>query len=59
MSSDSPQPQRWVKDPGPGQIRGEGDWVIFEGTDSNWQWLQETKFLPTRTQVEKPGEKEM
>lgn len=50
---------RWVKDPGPGQMRGEGDWIRFEGTDEDWKWLRDSKFLPTREQGDQPKPEEM
>jgi len=27
---------RWVRQPGPGQIRGEGEWKHFEGDNAQW-----------------------
>lgn len=38
---------RWIKQPGPGQMRGEGEWVEYLGTDDEWEWLRGTGFLPT------------
>lgn len=38
---------RWVKIPGPGEFRGEGEWKVFDGTEDDWQYLQFSAFLPT------------
>ncbi len=44
---------RWIRMPGPGQMRGEGEWVEYFGTDDEWEWLQGTGYLPT-AEGEKP-----
>ncbi len=44
---------RWIKQPGPGQMRGEGEWVEYLGSDDEWEWLRGTGFLPT-AEGEKP-----
>jgi hypothetical protein len=60
--------QRWVKMPGPGELRGEGQWVVAESgivmamfspgmsSDDAWKYLTVTGYLPTREQAEEPGE---
>lgn len=45
---------RQVREPGPGQFRGEGEWVDFDGTDEDWGELVHTGYLPTRVMPEKP-----
>ncbi len=46
--------KRWVKYPGPGEFRGEGEWMPVESinfldttVDEGWQYLKETNYLPT------------
>jgi len=59
---------RWIKIPGPGQFRGEGEWRTLEEccTDENgrfWMdryesvWKQAQGYLPTCEQETKPKEK--
>ena len=45
---------RWIKQPGPGEFRGEGQWQPFEGSDEEWEDLRGTGFLPTHEGEEKP-----
>lgn len=56
---------RWVKVPGPGDFRGEGEWKDFmvsmkewghslDKADEEWEELQATKYLPTMESKEKP-----
>jgi hypothetical protein len=49
---------RWIKLPGPGEFRGEGEWFNFdELAPKGWSWeeLQSTKYLPTVEQDTKPN----
>ena len=49
--TNQPHPEsatRWVREPGPGQFRGEGEWKPFTGSDDEWEWLVRTGYLPTR-----------
>lgn len=49
--------RKWIRLPGPGQFRGEGDWVeIGESAEDleAWRIHRETGFLPTAEQEEKP-----
>lgn len=48
---------RWIRQPGPGEMRGEGPWVRFTGTDDEWEWLRGTGYLPTH-EGEKPEDQE-
>lgn len=43
---------RWIKLPGPGQWRGEGEWTPFDGTDAEWAEMRATCFLPTREAIQ-------
>jgi hypothetical protein len=63
-------PTRWVKIPGPGQFRGEGEWKEFDSQypmsqfttkeireatmEEDWQYLVMTSYLPTMVSDEKP-----
>lgn len=38
---------RWIKQPGPGQYRGEGKWVPFTGSDDHWDYARNVSGLPT------------
>lgn len=40
---------KWYRYPGPGQFRGEGEWVKVVGAEAekNWQYYKDTGFLPT------------
>ena len=41
---------RWIKVPGPGQFRGEGEWKDIREAgcpDADWEWNRETGYLPT------------
>ena len=41
--------KRWIKVPGPGEMRGEGEWVqvgTYYGADEDWQYLITTGYLP-------------
>lgn len=57
--------KRWVKIPGPGEFRGEGEWKDYdkamedwgkspEDADREWEVVTSTGYLPTKTQEEKP-----
>jgi hypothetical protein len=49
--------KRWVREPGPGQIRGEGKWVEFDGSyHFTWDWLVHTGYLPTHIGAEPPDD---
>lgn len=43
---------RWIRIPGPGEMRGEGTWKDFDEVwpdhDDHWVDLQNTKYLPTK-----------
>ena len=39
--------KRWVRQPEPGQFRGEGEWVPFIGSDAAWRDLVTSRFVPT------------
>lgn len=50
---------RWVKIPGPGQYRGEGEWkratdVSWKSDD--WEAVRDTCWLPTHEGDEPPAE---
>lgn len=55
---------RWIKWPGPGQFRGEGEWNDLDGTfgkhmsekerDEFWERLNASGYVPFREQEEKP-----
>lgn len=47
--------KRWIKQPGPGQFRGEGEWQEFEGTEADWEWYRTHDYLPIH-EGEKPPE---
>lgn len=49
---------REVRQPGPGQFRGEGDWRPFTGADEEWEWLVQTGYLPTRALASRPADQE-
>lgn len=49
---------RWVRMPGPGQTRGEGQWVEHLGSDAEWEWLRGTGYLPTH-EGERPQDSEV
>lgn len=62
--------QRWVKVPGPGQYRGEGEWVKLEEIKTqdeggpkrpmnatDWLELQMTDYLPVHQGAEPPVDK--
>ena len=49
--------QKWLKDPAPGQFRGEGEWRRVEdnGLDRNfYEHCRRTGFLPVREQANQP-----
>lgn len=48
---------KWIKVPGAGQFRGEGQWHRIEEvscSEEDWRWNHETGYLPTAEQAEKP-----
>ena len=56
---------RWVKIPGAGEYRGEGEWVDYEDychsqgysdeqIRTNWNYLRNTNYLPSKEQEDKP-----
>lgn len=49
--------KRWVKIPSPGQFRGEGTWVAFDGSDVEWEYLHRSGFLPIHEGPTIPKEK--
>ncbi len=60
--------KRWIKIPGAGEFRGEGDWRDYDEmshewgkskteTEVQWQALQVSHYLPTKISKEKPSEK--
>lgn len=62
------EPKRWIKIPGAGEFRGEGLWRDYDvmshewgkskaETETQWQALQVSKYLPTQISQEKPSEK--
>lgn len=47
----------WIRQPGPGQVRGEGEWVEARtiGIDrETFKAIEETGYLPTATGWYKP-----
>jgi hypothetical protein len=47
-------PERWVRVPGPGQFRGEGEWQVWQDSclcDDDWSYCQH--MFPTH-EGEKP-----
>lgn len=59
------RPTRWVKIPGPGDFRGEGEWEEFDeyckrrhmtsdAAEEYWDKLVLTNYLPTQQSHEKP-----
>lgn len=43
------KPQKWIKVPGPGEFRGEGEWCKVEDvgcTEADWEHIQRTGWLP-------------
>ena len=50
--------KKWVKVPGPGQYRGEGEWIEVDDKNfsdlEGWKHHRETGFLPTAEQDKKP-----
>jgi hypothetical protein len=48
---------KWVRIPGPGEFRGEGEWrTIAEArmTESEWQEVKDTGYLPVHEGDEPP-----
>jgi hypothetical protein len=40
--------KRWIKVPGPGDFRGEGEWKTIEEAGcplADWEWNRETAYL--------------
>jgi hypothetical protein len=51
--------QKWIRMPGPGEMRGEGDWKRIEEVgcaEADWAWNVETKYLPTHQGPTPPEE---
>lgn len=49
---------KWIKWPGPGQIRGEGKWYKIEElvmTDLDWEWYHIHEYVPTYEGDEPPA----
>lgn len=59
--------KRWIKFPGPGQVRGEGEWREVDpkarypeedvgrlSPNEYWEWCRESGYLPTAEQDEVP-----
>jgi len=50
--------KKWLKLAGPGQFRGDGDWIEIDENDPDalkaWEIHRETGYLPTAEQNEKP-----
>jgi len=38
--------KRWIKWPGPGQMRGDGDWIEFDGSEEDWEWFSTHDYVP-------------
>lgn len=36
----------YVRHPGPGDMRGEGQWGVFNGDKDDWDYLTKTGYLP-------------
>ncbi len=55
---------RWLKWPGPGEFRGEGEWKKIPEPEDDpeqfkyWAWCKETGYLPVREQDDEPGRDE-
>ena len=49
---------RWIKMPGPGEFRGEGEWVEYLGPDEEWEWHRAVGMYPT-AEGERPVECEV
>ncbi len=53
---------KWIKVPGPGEFRGEGQWFEIDekkrGQLEEWEHCRKTGYLPVREQDEKPGDDE-
>jgi hypothetical protein len=51
--------RKWIKVPGPGQFRGQGEWIEIDAASpedvSAWETHRETGYLPTAEQEEKPS----
>lgn len=48
---------KWIKIPGPGEMRGEGKWQTIEEAGcavEDWEWNRETQYLPTHEGEEHP-----
>jgi hypothetical protein len=51
--------KRWIKVPGPGDFRGEGEWKTIEEAGcplADWEWNRETAYLPTHEGDTPPSE---
>lgn len=50
--------KKWIKIPGPGEIRGEGRWVDFDtlkGYEPEfWEWCRKNHYLPVAEQDDEP-----
>jgi hypothetical protein len=52
--------KRWIKIPGAGQLRGEGEWIevdkmaLKKDAEQYYEWCKRTGYLPTVEQEEKP-----
>lgn len=60
--------KRWVKIPGSGDFRGEGEWKDYDKTmkewgkseshtNEQWDYLVKSKYLPTQISEDKPDDK--
>lgn len=50
--------RRWIKVPGRGQMRGEGEWLRIDDAGcppEDWQWNREHGYLPTHEGDEPPS----
>lgn len=50
--------EKWIKIPGPGEMRGEGRWVDFDtlkGFEPEfWEWCRKNHYLPVAEQDDEP-----
>lgn len=50
--------KKWIRQPGPGQVRGQGDWfeVVGDRMLADYDYCKETGYLPVAESEEMPKE---